>query len=106
MTFSSQTFYLIIKNSYYKQKILFVKIEKKIKKRNAKKIIIETKKITIVVQKTIDQKIDVIVNFESKTKIKSFNFKKFANNLNLISISIKSRFENISYEKRLITYEN
>ena len=117
IAFSSQTFYLFIKNLYQKQKTLMTKNEK-----------FETNKITIVIQFDIQSKtylknlynffvykkydlekivietkkiVDVVVNFKSRFKVKfsrffkSFKFEKFAINFNFNSTSIKSIFESI-----------
>ena len=90
--FSSQIFYLIIKNLYHTQKILLVRIEKKLKIDFIK---FETKEITIVVQKTIKREIVVVLKQNSKFKFneffKSFKFEKFTINSN--STSTKSNFE-------------
>ena len=55
----------------------------------------KTKKIVVVIKKTIEQKIVVVFksNLKIKTKqfFKSFKFQKFANTFN--STSIKSKFE-------------
>ena len=85
IAFSSQRLYLIIENLYHKQQILLAKIENL--------TIIETEKIAIVVQEVIESKIDVVVNSELKTKIKSFKFEKFTINFN--STSTISNLESI-----------
>ena len=61
----------------------------------------DAKKITTIAKKIIKSKIEIAINFESRSKIKtkqffkSFKFEKFAINFNLNSISIKFRFESI-----------
>ena len=70
IAFSSQTFYLIMKDLYHKQQTLLAKVEKDL-------AVIETEKTAIVVQEIAESKIDVVVNSELKTKIKSFKFEKF-----------------------------
>ena len=61
----------------------------------------DAKKITTIAKKIIKSKIEIAINFESRSKIKtkqffkSFKFEKFAINFNSNSISIKFRFESI-----------
>ena len=86
IAFSSQIFYLIIKNLYHTQKILLVKIKKELKIDFIK---FETKEITIVVQETIKREIVVALKQNSKFKfnefLKSFKFEKFTINFNSTS---------------------
>ena len=80
--------------------------------------VIKTKKVVFVIQKTMKQKIVVVVvvNFKSRSKIKfsksfkSFKFEKFIMNFNLNSTSMKFNFEffiqSENYETLLINYKN
>ena len=85
IVFSSQILYLIIENLYHKQQILLAKTEDL--------TVIEAKKTAIVVQEVVESKVDVVVNFELKIKIKSFKFEKFT--INFSSTSTISCFESI-----------
>ena len=89
---------LMIQNLNENETLIILKIEMSTTLIYFKKL--KTKKIAIVIQKTIEQKIDVIVNFKFRTKIKtkikffkSYKFEKFTINFNLMSTSIKFRFE-------------
>ena len=90
IVFSSSILYLIIEDLYHKQQTLLAKIEENL-------TIIETKKIAIIVQKVIESKVDVVVNFKFRAKInfKSFKFEKFTSKFNSSSTSIKSSFVSI-----------
>ena len=92
IAFSPRILYLIIKNLYYTQKILLVKVEKELKIDFIK---FETKETTIVVQETIKREIVVALKQNSKLKfsefLKSFKFEKFT--INSSSTSTKSSFE-------------
>ena len=93
IAFSSQIFYLIIKDLYHKQKTLFVKSEK-----------LEAVKNAIVASKTfvsistssslfIQSKFQFVASSELQTEFNSFKFEEFTISFNSSSTSTKSSFE-------------
>ena len=114
IAFSSQVFYLIIKNLYHKQKVLLVKSEK-----------FETM-ISTSSSLFIQSKLQFVASSESQTEFEFFKFNVFSNSIDFILFDVDDIIEFINqivkssqisyqhivmtffsiYEKRLITFTN